>query len=142
MPVELGVGFHIIPYKQGDEVHSIILKEDVSDLWLFQWIRLITFYRPDSRDRNTGLLDINDIRNGFFACKAIHSAFDQHFIACLRVCVAFASFFLLFPDLSDLYIAIRLQTMFLELKTFPTMTAPPWLTMSHIQLACVIHCNG
>ena len=94
MPVELGAGLHIIPYKQVDEVHSIILKEDVSDVWLFQWIRSITLHHPDSQDRDTGLLDsINDIRNGFFACEAIHSSFDQHYIACLRVCVAFVSFF-------------------------------------------------
>ena len=48
MPVELGAGLHIIPNKQGDEVHSIILKEDVSDVWLFQWIRSITLHHPDS----------------------------------------------------------------------------------------------
>jgi hypothetical protein len=31
MPAQLGVGLHIIPYKRGDKVCSIILREDVPD---------------------------------------------------------------------------------------------------------------
>ena len=86
-----GVGLHIIPYKRGPEVRSMIFCwEYVSSSpflrLLFQWFRLIIANRPKYGENVGTLNDINDIRNGVFASAAIHSPFDQRFAVVLKVC--------------------------------------------------------
>ena len=52
----------------------------------FQWFRLIIENRPHEHNDNIrGLVDINDVRNGFFATRTIHAAFDGRVAAILKV---------------------------------------------------------
>ena len=67
-----GAGLHIIPFKRGHDVRSIIFcsKYVSSSPFLpliFQWLHLIIANRPKYRERVAALNNINDIRNGVFA---------------------------------------------------------------------------
>ena len=46
---------------------------------------VVTPRRPNDNEGVTGLDNINDIRNGFFASLMIHRAFDQRLIAILAL---------------------------------------------------------
>ena len=57
-----------------------------SGLCLIQWFKLIIQNRPhDDDDDIEELNDINDVRNGFFANRAIHPFFDARQLAILKV---------------------------------------------------------
>ena len=54
---------------------------------LFQWFRLIIQNRPHEDDDDLrGLDDISDVRNGFFATRTLHPAFDARRLVILKVC--------------------------------------------------------
>jgi hypothetical protein len=92
--ISYGAGMHIIPFKQGSDVRSIIIYlEYVSSspfLWLiFQWLRLIIENRPKYGERLASLRSINDIRNGVFANNSILQGFDARSAVILKVCHLF-----------------------------------------------------
>ena len=141
-----GVGLHIIPYKQGPEVRSIIFCwEYVSSSpflrLLSQWFRLIIANRPKYGESVGTLNDINDIRNGIFASPSIHSPFDQRFAVVLKVC-HISPPALVLPDLCIATNPLRLQTLFLKEKTFLHATTEPLRQTSRIRTIAVTRYNG
>jgi hypothetical protein len=140
-----GVGLHIIPYKRGPEVRFIIFYwECVSSSpfrQLFQWFRLIIANRPKYGENVGTLNDINDIRNGVFACGNIHSPFDQRFAVVLKVC-HISPPALVLPDLYVATNPLRLQTLSLKEKTFLHATTDKLGQTSRIRLIAVTRYNG
>lgn len=56
---------------------------------LIQWLQLIIGNRP--HDENLESLNINDIRNGFFAMDCLHNNyFDPRDVVVLKVCPLFS----------------------------------------------------
>ncbi len=89
--LKCGAGLHIIPFKRGDDVRSIIFCSEYVSLspfprLIFQWLRLIIANRPKYRERVATLNNINDIRNGVFANLIIPQRFDERSVAVLKVC--------------------------------------------------------
>lgn len=85
-----GVGMHIIPFKLGSEVRSIIIRLECLIISIplanTQWLRLIIENRPKYGERLASLCSINDIRNGVFANNIIHQGFDARSAVILKVC--------------------------------------------------------
>ncbi|KAK0469104.1 uncharacterized protein EV420DRAFT_8520 [Desarmillaria tabescens] len=63
--VSFGEGMHIIPFRRGSS-----------------WLQLIVRNRPHEEDLSS-LLNINDIRNGFFVNPLIHTIFDRRYLVVL-----------------------------------------------------------